>query len=137
MKQVIEHFNAMGVTVKTVINNMTFEADYKLEDPTLRAARDAILAFMSAIAEADAKAKAEARQAGIDHVKASPDAKRKYRGKPPSFDRATFAQVQNMLSQDGVTISEIAREAGISRQTVHRIKDDPVKAEEALTRWGM
>lgn len=136
VKQVIEHFNAKGVTVKTVINNMTFEADYKLADPTLRAARDAILAFMAALAEADNKAKSEARQAGIDHVRASPEAKRKYRGKRPLFDRATVDAVLTMLGQSK-TISEIAREAGISRQTVHRIQDEPQWAESALVRWGM
>ncbi|MBE9639778.1 recombinase family protein [Salipiger mangrovisoli] len=136
VKQVIEHFNAKGVTVKTVINNMTFEADYKLSDPTLKAARDAILAFMAALAEADNKAKSEARQAGIDHVRASPEAKRKYRGKPPSFDRATLEMVQSMLTQDR-TISEIARDVGISRQTVHRIQDEPQWADAALIRWGM
>lgn len=136
VKQVIEYFNAKGVTVRTVINNMTFEADYKLADPTLKAARDAILAFMAALAEADNKAKSEARQAGIDHVRASPEAKRKYRGKPPSFDRTTLNVVQTMLSQNK-TISEIARETGISRQTVHRIQDEPHWADAALVRWDM
>ena len=56
VKEVIETFNKHGVTVCTVINRMTFEADYKLTDPTMKASRAAILAFMSALAEADATA---------------------------------------------------------------------------------
>ena len=76
VKDVITHFNKKGVTVKTVINKMTFAADRDLEAEAntdmLKAARDAMLAFMSAMASADATAKREARQAGIDHVMKSP-----------------------------------------------------------------
>lgn len=137
VKEVIETFNKHGVTVCTVINRMTFEADYKLTDPTMKASRAAILAFMSALAEADATAKKEARQAGIDHAKASVDADRKYRGKKPSYDRTAFEAAQTMLAQNARTVSQIAREIGLSRQAVLRIRDTPDAAESALCRWGM
>ena len=55
-------FLLRGVTIKTVINRMTFDAT--LTDPLQLAARDAMLAFMAALADADAKAKKEARTAG-------------------------------------------------------------------------
>ena len=137
VKEVIETFNKRGVTVATVINRMVFEADHKLTDPTMKAARNAILGFMAALAEADATAKREARQAGIDHARKSADAARKYRGKKPSFDRTTFDVVQTMLAQKAHTISAIARETGLSRQAVLRIRDRPEAADAALRRWEM
>jgi putative DNA-invertase from lambdoid prophage Rac len=42
-----------------------------------------------------------------------------------------------MLGQEAVGIAQIARETGLTRQTVYRIKDDPVGAEAALVAWGM
>lgn len=137
VKEVIETFNKKGVTVCTVINRMTFEADFKMTDPTMKAARNAILGFMAALAEADATAKREARQAGIAHAKNAADAEQKYRGKKPSYDRETFEAVQTMLTQDTFTISSIARETGLSRQAVLRIRDDTATADAALRRWGM
>lgn len=54
---------------------MVFEPDYKLDnDPMRIAARDAVLAFMSGIAAAEATAAGEARKAGIQHALAQPDA---------------------------------------------------------------
>lgn len=135
VKEVIETFNKRGVTVRTVINGMVFEADHKLSDPTMKAARNAIRGFMAALAEADATAKREARQAGIDHARKSADAAHKYRGKKPSFDRATFDTVQTMLAQNAHTVSAIARETCLSRQAVLRIRDTPEAADAALKRW--
>ncbi|MEM6621966.1 MAG: recombinase family protein [Pseudomonadota bacterium] len=134
VKTTIEEFNRRGVTVCTVINRMEFKPDCELPDPTAKAARDAMLAFMAALADADATAKREARKAGIDHALRSPDRKRKYRGKKPSYDRVIFDRVQDMLSQQR-TISEIAREAGLSRQAVLRIRDTPEAANAALAKW--
>jgi putative DNA-invertase from lambdoid prophage Rac len=36
-----------------------------------------------------------------------------------------------------VGIAHIAKETGLSRQMVYRIKDDPAGAEAALAAWGM
>lgn len=141
VKQVITDFNRRGITVRTVINNMGFESDGVLDAKDnadmLKAARDAMLAFMSAMASADAQAKAEARRAGIEHAKASADADQKYRGKKPSYDRATFDTVQIMLAQNGRSVAQIARENGLSRQAVLRIRDTPEAASAALERWGL
>lgn len=141
VKNVITTFNRKGVTVATVINGMKFEADHKLEAQAntdmLKAARDAMLAFMSAMASADATAKREARQAGIDHIKNSPDRSRKYRGKKPSYDRQTFELILRMLSLETRSISQIARETDVSRQTVLRIRDNTKAAESALQKWKM
>jgi Helix-turn-helix domain of resolvase len=41
-----------------------------------------------------------------------------------------------MLGHDAVGIARIAKETGLTRQTVYRIKDDPVGAEAALAVGG-
>lgn len=127
----IRAFMRKGVVIKTVINGMTFDGATK--DPVQQAVRDALIAFMAATAQAQAEATKEAQKAGITHAKADP---RKYPGRKPSYNRATLQQVQNMLSVGNGT-SEIARATGMTRQAVLRIKEDPVSAEAALTRWGM
>jgi len=127
----IRAFMRKGVVIKTVINSMTF--DGSTTDPVQQAVRDALVAFMAAIAQAQAEATKAAQRAGIDHAKG--DA-RKYPGRKPSFDRSTLTMVRNLLTQGSGT-SEISRAAGISRQTVLRIKEDPAAAEAALARWGM
>jgi putative DNA-invertase from lambdoid prophage Rac len=62
---------------------------------------------------------------------------RAYLGRKPSFSREQFGQVREMLGQQTVTVAAIAKETGLTRQTVYRIKDDPAGAEAALTAWGI
>ena len=76
-----------------------------------------------------------ARRAGIAHAKGKDDSP--YLGRKPSYTRKQFATVQTMLGQDAVGIARIAKETGLSRQAVYRIKDDPTAAEAALAAWGM
>lgn len=118
-----------GVVVKTVINAMTF--DGATSDPMQEAVRDALIAFMAASAQAQAEATKEAQKAGIEAAKAD---ERKYKGRKPSYSRDTLNKVIDMLALEART-TDIAREAGLSRQAVLRIKDDPVAAEESLSRW--
>ena len=65
----IREFINRGVTIKTVINNMVFDA--KPTDATAKAVRDAMLSFMSAMAEAQTMAMKEAQAAGIENAKAN------------------------------------------------------------------
>ena len=138
VKSTIESFLNHGVTVKTVINHMEFKPDHALNhDPMQIAARDAVLAFMAAMAEAEATAAREARRAGIEHAKASADADTTYPGRKPTYTRTTLEAVQAALSGIAPNVSAIARDNGLTRQTVLRIKADPAAAMAALTRWGM
>lgn len=121
----------MGVTVRTVINNFTF--DGATADPMQQAIRDALIGFMAASAEAQAEATAQARDAGIAHAHAT-KGDQAYRGRKPSFDRAQLDQIVGMLAT-GTGTSEIARTAGVSRQTVLRVKADQAAAYAALDRW--
>ena len=130
---VIREFMRRGVVIRTVINNMTFNGATK--DPIEMAVRDALIAFMAATGQAQAEATKAAQRAGIEHAKANDD--RAYLGRKPSYTREQFERVRAMLGQAAIGIAHIATEAGLSRQTVYRIKDDPAGAEAALAAWGM
>lgn len=127
----IRQFIRQGVTVRTVINGLTF--DGTPSDPMQEAVRDALIAFMAATSQAQAEATKEAQKAGIEAAKAKPD---KYRGGKPSYDRKALDAVQALLA-GGQNVSQVARETGLTRQTVLRIRDKPEDAEAALARWGM
>ncbi|RUV32642.1 recombinase family protein [Mesorhizobium sp. M7A.F.Ca.MR.148.00.0.0] len=125
----IRHFMRDGVIIKTVINGMVFDGATK--DPIQQAVRDALIAFMAATAEAQAVATKEAQKAGIEAARADP---KTYRGRKPSYDRGGFDQVARLLD-NGAGASAIAKETGLTRQTVLRIKGDRVGAEKALALW--
>ncbi|MFD2738959.1 recombinase family protein [Sulfitobacter aestuarii] len=119
-----------GVVIRTVINDFTF--DGSTTDPVLKAIRDALIAFMAATAQAQAEATKETQKAGILHAKTD---KTKYRGKRPSFDRATLTQAEDLLALGTQSISAISRQCGLSRQTVLRIRDDPAHAHAVVAKW--
>ncbi len=132
-KDVTENIRAFidrGVIIKTVINNMTFDGSTK--DPMQMAVRDALVTFMAASAQAQAEATKEAQKAGIAHAKASGVA---YRGRKPSYTRQQFELVQDLLGQ-GQGVSDIAKASSLTRQTIYRIRDNPIEAEKALHVWG-
>ncbi|MFG1332925.1 recombinase family protein [Xanthobacter autotrophicus] len=129
----IREFLKRGVTIRTVINSMTF--DGATTDPTQMAVRDAMIAFMAAMAQAQAEASKIAQRAGIDHARAMAQVD-KYRGRKPSYGRSQFQLVQDLLAQ-GKGASEIAKLASLTRQTVLRIRDAPQQAEAALAAWGL
>ncbi|MCZ4347651.1 recombinase family protein [Devosia neptuniae] len=129
----IQEFLAKGVTIRTVINNMTF--DGTTTDPIQQAVRDALIAFMAATAQAQAEATKEAQKAGIEYAKASEQAD-KYRGRKPSYSREQYQLVQDLLSQ-GKGASDIAKVVNLTRQTILRIRNAPDQAEAAMTAWGM
>jgi putative DNA-invertase from lambdoid prophage Rac len=129
----IREFMRRGVVIRTVINNFTFDGATK--DPMQQAVRDALIAFMAATAQAQAEATKAAQRAGIEHARQNED--RAYLGRKPSFSRDQFARVRDMLGQQSATIALIAKETGLSRQTIYRIKDDPASAEAALAAWGL
>jgi putative DNA-invertase from lambdoid prophage Rac len=54
-----------------------------------------------------------------------------------SYTREQFNKVREMLGQQAVGSAQIAKETGLTRQTVYRIKGDPAGAEGALAAWGL
>ena len=127
----IRQFMREDVIVRTVINNMTFNG--ATTDPIEMAVRDALIVFMAATAQAQAEATKEAQKAGIQAAK---EAANKYLGRKPSYDWKTYTAVTEMLSSGSYGISEIARTTGLTRQTVLRIKADPVGCAKALEVWS-
>jgi putative DNA-invertase from lambdoid prophage Rac len=126
----IRLFLDRGVTIKTVTNGMTFDA--KPQDAMGKAVRDAMLSFMSAMAEAQAVAMKEAQAAGIAHAREA--APMKYKGRKPSFTAEQLMQIEQ-LSQQGVGNNEIARQVGLSKFAVSRILKDVEAAQMKLGRW--
>lgn len=129
--ETIREFMRRGVIVRTVINAMTFDGATK--DPVQMAVRDALIGFMAATAQAQAEATKEAQRAGIAHAKAQDGDS--YRGRKPSFARAQLEAVRSRLAE-GASVSAIAKETGLSRQTIYRIQSNPAEAEAALVRWA-
>ena len=116
---------------------MTFDA--KPIDAMAKAIRDAMLSFMSAMAEAEAEAEAEAlvmkeaQSAGIAHAKATrPDS---YKDKKPSYTAAQVSLIMQSF-KEGDGVNKIARDVGLSKFSVSRITRDPDKALESLNRWS-
>jgi DNA invertase Pin-like site-specific DNA recombinase len=129
----IREFMRRGVVIRTVINNFTF--DGATRGTMQQAVRDALIAFMAATSQVQAEATKAAQRAGIEHAKQRGD--RAYIGRKPSYTRDQFNEVRDMLRQEAVSVARIARETGLTRQTVYRIKDDPAGAEAALAAWGI
>lgn len=124
----VREFMRRGVIVKTVINAMTF--DGATVDPIQMAVRDALIGFMAASAQAQTEVTKEAQRAGIAHAR---DDAKTYRGRKPSFTREQLTMVRDMA---GKGVSAIAKETGLSRQTVYRLNEDPAAAEASLTVWS-
>ena len=94
--------------------------------------RDAMLSFMSAMAEAQTMAMKEAQAAGIENAKANNPLA--YRGRKPSY---TFDQVLEVMEkfEHGIGVNQIAREVGLSKFAVSRITRNPEAARERLYLW--
>lgn len=127
---VIREFMVKGVTIRTVINGMTFDGN--TDDPIQKAVRDAVIAFMAASAQSQALVTKEAQKAGIE---AAMNNEMKYRGRKPSYDRQTYDAIVNLVSKQ-MGNSAISRATGVSRQTVIRIRNNPEIALKALRRWA-
>lgn len=127
----IRFFMSKGIVIQTVINRMTF--DGATTDPMQMAIRDAMISFLAASAQAQVETTKEAQKAGIAHAKQNPA---KYLGRKPSYSENQIVQVLH-LNQQGKTASQIARDTGLSRQTVLRITENPNKAFERVSKWGV
>jgi len=126
----IRHFMRQGVVVRTVINNLTFDGAAK--DAMQQVVRDALIAFMAATAQAQAEATKEAQKAGIANARTMEP--QKYRGRRPSFTREQLTRVREMTAL-GAGASAIAKETGLTRPTVQRLRDDLDAAEAVMSRW--
>jgi putative DNA-invertase from lambdoid prophage Rac len=127
----IREFIRRGVIVRTIINGLVFDGATK--EPMQQAVRDSLIAFMAAMAQAQAEATKEAQKAGIAHAQDHDDGT-KYRGRKPTFNCEQFALVRDLLSQ-GIAVSAIAKTTGLKRQTIYRIEKEPEQQQAALQAW--
>lgn len=130
--EAIREFMKRGVVVRTVINGLTFDGATK--DPMQQAVRDALIGFMAALSQAQAEATKEAQKAGIAAAKAKQGGA--YLGRKPSYSREQLEIVRDMVA-GGKGTSEIAKATGLTRQTVIRVREEPVKADATLAAWGL
>ena len=91
----VREFIRRQIRIETVINRMTF--DGTATDPMRQAVRDLLIAFMAAMAQAQAEVTRAAQQAGIAHAQEH-DEGTKYRGRKPTFDWQQFSLVREMLN---------------------------------------
>jgi hypothetical protein len=54
----------------------------------------------------------------------------------PSYGRKQFENAKTRLGKSA-SVGEVAWITGLTRQTIYRIKADPVGAEAALATWGI
>ncbi len=121
-----------GVSVKTVFGSVVFDgAATSVVDA---AVRDALLAFLGTVAEAQHEVRKDAREVGIDYAKSLGPAAMKFLGRKPAYSQEQLDTVISMLTT-GAGATEIADAAGVSRQTVYRVKDDPKACQAALDVW--
>jgi putative DNA-invertase from lambdoid prophage Rac len=129
--ETVREFINRGVRIETVVNRMVF--DGSTTDPMQQALRDSMLAFMAAMAQAQAEVTKEAQKAGIAYAKATDDGT-KYRGRKPTYNWDTLKTARKLLAE-GVPITAVAKTTGIKRQSLYRIKQDPTGPEVALLAW--
>ena len=91
------------------------------------------MAFMAAMAQAQAQVTKEAQKAGIEHALANDDGT-KYRGRKPTFTCEQFFRVRELLNQK-IGLSAIAKIVGMKGQSVYRIRAEPEKQMAALQAW--
>ena len=111
---------------------MTFEA--KPKDAMSKTVRDAMLSFMSAMAEAQTIAMKEAQSAGIAHAKSQ--SRDKYRGRKPSYTFEDYCKVL-ALRKVGFGVNETARRTGLNKFVVSRISLHQYETYGALEKWGL
>lgn len=93
-----------------------------------------LFAIMAAHAQAQAEAQKLAAKAGHGHRKAMGDDA--YNGRKPSF---TTSQIDQIIAKvnEGVGVNGIARQIGLNKLAVSRIKSDTAGAYAKEQRWGI
>ncbi len=130
--ETIKTFMDRGIVIETVIGRLKFNGS--ITDPMGKAIRDSQIAFLAAMGEAQADATKDAQKAGIEHAKKYKA--HAYLGRKPKAGAAQLARVQELLVA-GKSPTDIAKEVGISRAAVYRIKVDPARISAAVTRWSV
>jgi len=107
LRQTIDKLSAKGVGFRCLQQHIdTTSSEGRL-----------MLGILAAFAEFETDIRRERQREGIDKAKAAG----KYRGRPRTIDRATIEK----LAADGVGPTAIAKQLGIGRATVYRLRSGP------------
>ena len=107
LRRMVRELNAKGVRVHFHKENLIFTG----EDSPMA---NLLLSMLGAVAEFERALILERQREGIAIAKAEG----KYRGGKPKLDQAKVAQLQEQVAA-GVPKAKVAREAGISRETLY------------------
>ena len=114
LRALIEELNGRGVAVEFVTQGLVF-------DPASKAQADMnklMLTMLGAFAEFELAMIRERQAEGIAKAKAAG----KYRGRKPALTEDQAAQMLERLSA-GESVAALAREYGVSRQTIYATRD--------------
>lgn len=110
LRRIVRELTAQGVKVEFVKENLTFSG----EDSPMSTL---LLSMLGAVAEFERSMILERQREGIALAKAAG----KYKGRKPSLDEEQADELRARLAQ-GESVSGLAREYGISRQSVYNYK---------------
>ncbi|KVD28193.1 recombinase family protein [Burkholderia ubonensis] len=107
----MQRLMSKGVRVECTLNGMVFDGSET--DPTKKAVRDAILAFMAAQGEADYRNRREMQARGIEVAKVAG----RYKGRKQAVD---YAEVRAWKAEHGATVRATAEHFGVGVATISR-----------------
>ncbi len=111
LHETMQRLMKKGVRVECTLNGMVF--DGQETDPTRKAVRDAILAFIAAQGEADYRNRREIQAEGIAAAKRAG----KYKGRKPAVD---YAEVRAYHAEHGGSMRALAEYFGVGVATISR-----------------
>lgn len=117
LRALIEELNAQGVAVEFVTQGLTFDPANTAQVGMNRL----MLTMLGAFAEFELAMIRERQAEGIAKAKAAG----KYRGRKPAFTDERAAQMLERLAA-GEPVAALAREYGVSRQTIYSTRDRAV-----------
>lgn len=128
LRRIVRELNAKGVEVRFHCENLTFTGD---DSPMA----NLLLSMLGAVAEFERSLIRERQREGITKAKA----RGAYKGRKPSLNPAQIADLRNG-AEKGVPKTVLARDYGISRESVYRYlagRPKPLPFEEVMTDIGL
>lgn len=114
MLEIMDELATKGVDVEFSSEGLTIRAGH--DDPTSRL----VMMILSAVGEADRLRIRERQAEGIALAKRSG----KYKGRARRFEGDELRELRNK-ARDGVPVTRLARDYGVSRQTIYRYLEQP------------
>jgi DNA invertase Pin-like site-specific DNA recombinase len=111
LRRIVRELTGQGVKVEFVKENLTFTGEADSAMNTL------LLSMLGAVAEFERSMILERQREGIAIAKAAG----RYKGRQPALTDAQADEMRQRLA-DGESVTALAREYGISRQTVYNYK---------------